>query len=61
MRVDQNEKNFTQEMWLFMQQGSTKEFDFCNEQGGIGMLARILMGDDWGVRHASLCCYKSAE
>jgi len=45
----------------FIQQGSTKEFDFCNEQGGIGMLARILMGGDWEVRHASLCCYKTAE
>ena len=26
--VDQNEKNFTQEMWLLKKQESTKDFDF---------------------------------
>ena len=30
-------------------------------QGDSGMLARSLMGNDWEVRHASLCCYKIAE
>ena len=29
--VDQNEKNFTQEMWLLKKQESTKEFDFFHE------------------------------
>ena len=35
-------------------------FSLMNK-GGIGMLARSLMGDDWEVRHASLCYYKTAE
>ena len=30
-------------------------------RGGVGMLARNVMGDDWEVRHASSCCYTIAE
>ena len=30
-------------------------------KGGIRMLARNVMGDDWEVRYASYCCYKTVE
>jgi len=34
---------------------------YLMSKGGIGMLARNVIGDDWEVRYASYCCYKTAE
>ena len=31
------------------------------KQGESGMLERSLIGNDWEISHASLCCHKNAE
>ena len=53
-------KGFTQEMRLcyVIRINMVAYLISTINKGDTGMLERSLVGNDWEVRHASLCCYQ---